>query len=523
MNSRGGRKPAPEAGSGTAAWQAGAVEAGGAWAWEWDAASDRLRCSAGLAQAIGWADGDEGSGALDDLLARVHPEDRTAVAETMRQAAVRREEFRLEFRLLAADGSTLWLEGRGRALRDAAAGDAGEAAAEARLGGLMLPLLERRLAAHALAESEARLRAVVETAVDGIITIDERGAILTANPAAERLFGYRAAEMVGRNVSMLMPEPYHSEHDGYLRHYLETGERRIIGIGREVVGHRRDGSVFPMDLAVSETVLAGRRFFTGLVRDITARKQAEQALHESRAQLAQLNASLEQRVAQRTLDLRRQSEQLRRLAAALTDAELGERKRIARILHDHVQQLLVAARMRIGAGRAHLAPPQAENLAEAERILDEVIASTRTLTARLRPAVLHEQGLPAALRWLAQDMERHHALRVACEVDDDAQVPLEPAGNLLYEAARELLFNVVKHAKAAEARLRFSAGAPGFRLEVEDSGRGFDPEAEQAREAPGGFGLFSLRERLAALGGSLRHDSRPGGGTRAEVTLPVAG
>lgn len=135
---------------------------------------------------------------------------------------------------------------------------------------------------QALRDSEARMKAIVETAVDGIITIDERGLIETVNPAAERLFGYAADELVGKNVHILMPEPYHSEHDGYLEHYQQTAERRIIGIGREVVGRRKDGSTFPMDLAVSEVQLGERRIFTGIVRDVTQRKQAEEGLRAAK-------------------------------------------------------------------------------------------------------------------------------------------------------------------------------------------------------------------------------------------------
>jgi PAS domain S-box-containing protein len=126
----------------------------------------------------------------------------------------------------------------------------------------------------ALHDSEQRIRAILETAVEGIITIDERGLIESANPAAQRLFGYSMEEMTGRNVSMLMPAPYRQEHDLYLANYLGTGKAKIIGIGREVVGQRKDGSVFPMDLAVSEVRLANRLLFTGFVRDITERKRA---------------------------------------------------------------------------------------------------------------------------------------------------------------------------------------------------------------------------------------------------------
>lgn len=130
----------------------------------------------------------------------------------------------------------------------------------------------------ALRESEGRTRAIVENIVDGIVNIDERGSIETVNSAAERLFGYSTAEMIGHNVKMLMPEPYQSEHDGYLRNYLGTGVAKIIGSGREVTGRRKDGSTFPMELAVSEMQVEGERMFTGIVRDISERKAAEAEL-----------------------------------------------------------------------------------------------------------------------------------------------------------------------------------------------------------------------------------------------------
>lgn len=123
--------------------------------------------------------------------------------------------------------------------------------------------------------SAARLRSIVDQAVDGILTIDDGGIIQDVNPAVLRLFGYQPEELIGRNVKILMPDPYRGEHDGYLRNYRRTGQRKIIGIGREVVGRRRDGSTFPLDLSVSEVRLGDRRLFTGIIRDITERKDAE--------------------------------------------------------------------------------------------------------------------------------------------------------------------------------------------------------------------------------------------------------
>ncbi|WP_229502915.1 sensor histidine kinase [Pseudoduganella guangdongensis] len=150
----------------------------------------------------------------------------------------------------------------------------------------------RKKAEHALQESEARMRAIFETVVDAIITIDEKGTIERMNPAAERMFGYAEADVQGRNVSMLMPAPHREAHDGYLHHYMTTGEKRIIGKGREVQGQRRDGSIFPMDLAVTEMWLNGRRMFTGLVRDITERKAAEEKAQQLLQELTSANEEL---------------------------------------------------------------------------------------------------------------------------------------------------------------------------------------------------------------------------------------
>ena len=150
----------------------------------------------------------------------------------------------------------------------------------------------------ALRDSEERLRAILETAVEGIITIGELGLIESANPAAEKIFGYRAAEIIGQNISVLMPSPHREAHDAYLANYRHSGHAKIIGIGREVAGRRKDGTIFPMDLSVSEVRLADRRLFTGFIRDITERKTAEKALRHYEA----LVESSEDAIIGKTLD-----------------------------------------------------------------------------------------------------------------------------------------------------------------------------------------------------------------------------
>lgn len=161
----------------------------------------------------------------------------------------------------------------------------GEADGERIFVGIIQDLTARKAAEDALREREARLSSILDTVPDAIIAIDEMGVIESFSPAAERLFGYAAAEVHGQNIKMLMPAPYHAQHDGYLAHYRRTGEKKIIGIGRIVVGRRRDGSTFPMELSVGEARFGDRRIFTGFVRDISDRQGAERRLEELQAEL----------------------------------------------------------------------------------------------------------------------------------------------------------------------------------------------------------------------------------------------
>ncbi|MEQ8835695.1 MAG: PAS domain S-box protein, partial [Lacipirellulaceae bacterium] len=147
--------------------------------------------------------------------------------------------------------------------------------------GLCNDLTQRIRAEEDKADREARLRAILEAAVEAIITIDEDGICESLNPAAESMFGYSAGEVLGKNISMLMPSPYREEHDQYLQNYLSTGEKKIIGIGREVIGRRKNGEEFPMELSVSEVDVKGRRLFTGMIRDITDIKRSQQQLIQS--------------------------------------------------------------------------------------------------------------------------------------------------------------------------------------------------------------------------------------------------
>lgn len=243
--------------------------------WELDLAGNHLSWSDETFRIFGLSPQEFGA-TYEAFLEAVHPDDRAAVdAAYTSSLRDNRDTYEIEHRIVRrSTGEVRFVEERCEHVRDAAG-------KIVRSSGIVHDITARKDAEARLRESEARLNAVVENAVDGIATIDEAGIVQSLNGAAIAMFGYAPDQVIGRNVSMLMPEPDRSAHDVYLRNYLETGEAKIIGIGREVAGRRKDGSTFPLDLSISTISVGGQRLFVGLMRDITARKWAEDRLRES--------------------------------------------------------------------------------------------------------------------------------------------------------------------------------------------------------------------------------------------------
>ncbi|MDX1421369.1 MAG: PAS domain S-box protein [Rubricoccaceae bacterium] len=381
----------------------------------------------------------------------------------------------------------------------------------AAVAAMLTGVRERAHTERALAESEARARAVLETTVDGVITIDAGGTVESFNPAAERIFGYEAGEVIGKNVHVLMPEPYHSEHDGYIQAYHETGRRRIIGIGREVVGRRKDGSTFPMDLAVSEVRLPGRTIFTGFIRDISARRELEQ--------------------------------EVLRIAEA-------ERRRIGQDLHDGLGQMLTGTAL-IARGLArHLRADEAEAAGEADevvRLIKDADTYARALARGLVPVELETGGLDAALERLCANAER--LFGITCQFDaqghpeEDHRYP-EQAPTHLFRIAQEAVSNAVRHGQARHVRIALARAPSRLRLVVEDDGTGFpglvrsagtDRLDEHTLDAPGGsvsaparptdnrgMGVRIMHYRARILGGVLEIRAGTPGGTVVSCTVPAS-
>jgi len=343
--------------------------------------------------------------------------------------------------------------------------------------------VERSRTEQALRESEAKARAVVETTVDGIITIDERARIQSFNDAAEEIFGYDEEDVLDENVKMLMPSPYHEEHDGYMRSYHETGRRRIIGIGREVTGLRKDGSTFPMDLAVSEVQLGDRQLFTGIVRDISERRRLEKEI---------LNISEQ------------------------------ERRRIGQDLHDGLGQMLTGIGL-LGQNVTRQLEkedhPLADEVAEITDLVKEADQYARDLSRGLTPVDVDANGLSQALQRLSDNAVR--LFDVPCTFDEvgTALVHDSTTATHLYRIAQEAVSNAVRHGDATRIKISLASGADQIRLRIQDDGVGFNPEDI---DGPG-MGVHIMNYRARIVGGNLEISSEPGEGTVVTCTLPRTG
>jgi len=350
--------------------------------------------------------------------------------------------------------------------------------------GLLANRFKRRRAERSLEESRHRLSAILNTSVEGIITFDERGAIESVNLATEKIFGYAAAELIGQNVSTLMPSPFREEHNLNL-----TNEPKIISIDRELTGRRKDGTTFPLDLAVNEIMLANRRVFTGFVRDTTERKQAEQTARE--------------------------------FGGRLLHAQEAERARLARELHDDITQRL--ARLAIDAGRVESGREVAGRSETMRNVRDGLVRlseDVHSLSYKLHPALLEDLGLADALEAECERFTRDESIPVKVKLGQIPEKIPSDTGLCLFRVMQEALRNVARHARTKAAEVSLRPLDDGLQLAVADTGAGFDPRKHRTRPS---LGLASMHERVRLLGGELDIESAPGHGTTVVAWVPLKG
>jgi len=378
-------------------------------------------------------------------------------------------------------------------------------------------LLRRsRLAAAASAEAasarEAHVKSILDSVPDAMVVIDERGVMQSFSSAAERLFGYAAADVLGQNVKLLMPVPYRDNHDGYLSRYLTTGERRIIGIGRVVVGERKDGSTFPMELAVGEMRVGDQRFFTGFIRDLTERQKTEARLQELQAELVHMSrltamgemaSALAHELNQPLSAIANYMKGSRRL---LKD-ESGERGKILADAMDKAAEQALRAGEIIRRLRDFVARGESERRVEDVKKLVEEASALALVGAKDRGVRVRFEFDPKIDFVLADKVQVQQVLlnlmRNAIEAMEEG-------------ARREL---VVSTAAAKDNLVTIRVADTGSGIAPEISAQLFQPFITTKRHGMG-VGLSISRTIIEAHGGTITALPNPGGGTVFAFTLP---
>ncbi len=352
---------------------------------------------------------------------------------------------------------------------------------------------ERRHAPDARPERDDRYAALLESAPDAVVVVDPEGQIVLVNRQTEALFGYGREELVGESIELLLPERFRASHERQRRGFVSATSARAMGTSLELVGLRKDGREFPVDISLTTTETNQGRLATAFIRDISERRLQEQ--------------------------LERDTATRRELLAHLAWTE-EERRRIAADVHDDSIQAITAAGMRLQILRRSLSDPhQLGLLTELERTIQRSISRLRHLVFELVPPTLESDGLAAALRMYLNEVEQRTGLCYRLE-DELTSQPSTETRLVLYRIAQEALTNISKHARATSAEIRLDEVEGGYRIRVTDDGIGFAPE--QTIPAPGHLGLAGMRERVGLAGGWLQIDGSLGNGTTVEFWVPAS-
>ncbi|NQU42076.1 PAS domain S-box protein [bacterium] len=437
----------------------------------------------------------------------VHPDDRARVADHLAGQVSREEVQHLEYRIIRRDGQERWISHLCRHLytgeRDVL-----------QCRGSNRDITDLKNQRELVRAKEKHYRSFFHDNLDAVFSVDAIGRFTEVNPVAESLFGFFAEELLGMSFMQICAPDQLESTARHFRNSL-TGEFRDL----ETAVIRRDGR--RVDLYLTGSPIRSNGRISGLfvvAKDISSLRQTENDLRRDKDEI-------EARVRSRTAELQERAQQLARLASELTLAEQRERRRLAQVLHDHLQQLLVGAKLGLQVlGKRTRGDQQKEAIQQIAGLLEEAIRSSRSLTVELSPPVLHEAGLVAGLEWLSCWTEEKHGLPVRIEGEEGLSAGREDLNILLFESVRELLFNAVKHAHATCVVVCLDRVSDIFvRIQVIDDGVGFDPANLRSRGGgfTVGFGLLSIQERLNLLGGRLEIESAPGKGSTFSVIAPI--
>lgn len=365
-------------------------------------------------------------------------------------------------------------------------------------------------------DREAHLRSILATVPDAMVVIDDHGSILSFSAAAEKMFGYKEAELLGRNVAALMPSPDREKHDGYLERYKQTGERKIIGIGRITTAQHRDGSTFPIELSVGEASVGSHRIFTGFIRDLTERQQVELRLQDLQSELAHVGRVSE----------------MGTLASSLA--------------HELNQPLTAVANYCEAARDMLMSPPDDETLQIVREALDDAAKQSiraGQIVRRLRDFISHGET-EARLESLPRLVREANALALvgSREHGIDVQVHLDPAADQVFVdriQIQQVLVNLIRNAIDAMIdspvrylSIRSQAGDDHFvTMSVEDTGSGVTEQVASqlfqpfvtSKQSGMGIGLSICRTIIEAHGGRIWFEPAPDQGTIFRFTLPTSG
>ena len=341
-------------------------------------------------------------------------------------------------------------------------------------------------------ELAARLAGLLDAAMDAIITLDESQQVVQYNLAAEKIFGWPVAQVLDGPLDKLIPERFRAAHGKHVRHFGATGATsRGMGDGTVLYGLRANGQEFPMEASISQLATTHGKLFTVILRDVSERMRAQ--------------------------------EELRAFAVQAHHVREEEKARVARELHDELAQSLTTLKMDAAWMRDRLARESASQieltgkLATMQATLDHAVAATRRIASDLRPLILDDLGLAAALEWLVNGFIKRSG--IACTLEMEGEVELaEPFATAVFRIVQESLNNVAKHAHASKVQVRIAHDGKAVMLSICDDGCGFDAQAPRRPEA---LGLAGLRERAHLLRGSADIRSQEGSGTTVEVRIPL--